>query len=244
MTVASRVAVMDEGRIVQVATPAEIYEAPNSVYVADFIGDVNLIRGTAKARPTEPAPAATATPADVPAEAPATAAAPHPDAPRAQPNAMGEWLHDTLLQPILGKREAMTEQPRQLPPPSVEEMAKAPPPTAEPEIPEGGISIHWAEGQPPIVATNGDPALDGKPVVLALRPEKLIIAKDRPNVLEGKVIDIGYLGNVSTYHVEIAGGTMVKAQMVNATRIARRDITWEDRVWVGFTATAGVVLTE
>ncbi|KID12662.1 ABC transporter ATP-binding protein [Ponticoccus alexandrii] len=248
MTVASRVAVMDEGRIVQVATPAEIYEAPNSVYVADFIGDVNLIRGTAKARPTEPAPEPSpAVPADAPAEAPATAAAPNPDTPRAQPNAMGEWLHDTLLQPILGKREAMTEQPRQLPPPSVEELAKAPPPAAEPAIAEGGIEIHWAEGQPPIVATNGDPALDGKPVVLALRPEKLMIAKDRPNrpnVLEGKVIDIGYLGNVSTYHVEIAGGTMVKAQMVNATRIARRDITWEDRVWVGFTATAGVVLTE
>jgi ABC-type Fe3+/spermidine/putrescine transport system ATPase subunit len=62
--------------------------------------------------------------------------------------------------------------------------------------------------------------------------------------LQGKVIDIGYLGNVSTYHVEIAGGTMVKAQMVNATRISRRDITWEDEVWVGFTATAGVVLAE
>ena len=46
MTVASRVAVMDEGRVVQVATPDRIYETPNSVYVADFIGDVNLIKGT------------------------------------------------------------------------------------------------------------------------------------------------------------------------------------------------------
>lgn len=248
MTVASRVAVMDEGRIVQVATPAEIYEAPNSVYVADFIGDVNLIRGTAKARPTEPAPEPSpAAPADVPAGAPATAAAAHPDTPRAQPNAMGEWLHDTLLQPILGKREAVADQPRQLPPPSAEESARAAQPAADPGIATGGIEIHWAEGQPPLISTNGDPALDGKPVVLALRPEKLTIARerpDRPNTLEGKVIDIGYLGNVSTYHVEIAGGTMVKAQMVNATRIARRDITWEDRVWVGFTATAGVVLEE
>ena len=41
MTVASRVAVMDHGKMVQVDTPAGIYEAPNSVYVADFIGDVN-----------------------------------------------------------------------------------------------------------------------------------------------------------------------------------------------------------
>lgn len=244
MTVASRVAVMDEGRIVQVATPAEIYEAPNSVYVADFIGDVNLIRGTAKARPTDPAPAAPPPDPEPPA---ARAPAPQPDTPRAQPNAMGEWLHDTLLQPILGKREAVADQPRQLPPPSAEESARAAPPAADPDIAVGGIEIHWAEGQPPLISTNGDPALDGKPVVLALRPEKLTIARDRPdrpNTLEGKVIDIGYLGNVSTYHVEIAGGTMVKAQMVNATRIARRDITWEDRVWVGFTATAGVVLEE
>jgi putrescine transport system ATP-binding protein len=43
MTVADRIAVMDKGELVQVATPAEIYEAPNSKFVADFIGDVNLI---------------------------------------------------------------------------------------------------------------------------------------------------------------------------------------------------------
>ena len=47
MTVASRVAVMDEGRLIQVATPDRIYETPNCVYVADFIGDVNIIEGRA-----------------------------------------------------------------------------------------------------------------------------------------------------------------------------------------------------
>ncbi|MTI07586.1 ABC transporter ATP-binding protein [Roseibium denhamense] len=43
MTVADRIAVMDKGELVQVATPGEIYETPNSRFVADFIGDVNLI---------------------------------------------------------------------------------------------------------------------------------------------------------------------------------------------------------
>lgn len=43
MTVADRIAVMDQGQLVQVATPAEIYETPNSKFVANFIGDVNLI---------------------------------------------------------------------------------------------------------------------------------------------------------------------------------------------------------
>ncbi|OHV75789.1 ABC transporter ATP-binding protein [Rhizobium sp. LCM 4573] len=46
MTVSDRIAVMDKGVIVQVATPAEIYEAPNSRYVADFIGDINILEGT------------------------------------------------------------------------------------------------------------------------------------------------------------------------------------------------------
>ncbi|MFN7009947.1 MAG: ABC transporter ATP-binding protein [Allorhizobium sp.] len=45
MTVSDRIAVMDKGEIIQVATPAEIYEAPNSRYVADFIGDINIVEG-------------------------------------------------------------------------------------------------------------------------------------------------------------------------------------------------------
>jgi putrescine transport system ATP-binding protein len=45
MTVADRIGVMDQGRLIQVASPPEIYEQPNSRWVADFIGDVNLIEG-------------------------------------------------------------------------------------------------------------------------------------------------------------------------------------------------------
>jgi putrescine transport system ATP-binding protein len=45
MTVADRIAVMDRGRLLQVGPPATIYEQPNSRWVADFIGDVNLFEG-------------------------------------------------------------------------------------------------------------------------------------------------------------------------------------------------------
>jgi putrescine transport system ATP-binding protein len=45
MIVADRIAVMNEGRLIQVAKPAEIYERPNSRWVADFIGEVTLIEG-------------------------------------------------------------------------------------------------------------------------------------------------------------------------------------------------------
>ena len=46
MTMASRIAVMTDGRIAQVGAPAEVYETPASRFVADFIGNVNLMDGT------------------------------------------------------------------------------------------------------------------------------------------------------------------------------------------------------
>lgn len=46
MTVATRIGVMSEGRILQVGRPADIYETPNCRFVADFIGSVNIFRGT------------------------------------------------------------------------------------------------------------------------------------------------------------------------------------------------------
>ena len=46
MTMASRVAVMSEGRFLQVGPPADIYETPQTRFVADFIGNVNLMDGT------------------------------------------------------------------------------------------------------------------------------------------------------------------------------------------------------
>lgn len=45
MTVSSRVAVMEHGQLAQVATPADIYEFPNSRHVAEFIGEINLFEG-------------------------------------------------------------------------------------------------------------------------------------------------------------------------------------------------------
>ena len=45
MTLSSRIGVMNEGEIVQIGTPTEIYEYPNSRFVADFIGSVNMFEG-------------------------------------------------------------------------------------------------------------------------------------------------------------------------------------------------------
>lgn len=45
MVVADRIGVMNAGRLAQVGTPRELYNAPNSRWIADFVGDINLIEG-------------------------------------------------------------------------------------------------------------------------------------------------------------------------------------------------------
>jgi putrescine transport system ATP-binding protein len=49
MALATRIAVMDHGKVVQVGTPSEIYEFPASRFVADFVGTTNLFEGTVTA---------------------------------------------------------------------------------------------------------------------------------------------------------------------------------------------------
>jgi putrescine transport system ATP-binding protein len=167
MTVASRVAVMTEGKLAQVATPDQIYEAPNSTYVADFIGDVNIIEGTVE--------------------------------------------------------------------------------VAEKGAPNTAVSIRWSETKDPIKATSDTPPPAASSVHFAIRPEKVAISSESPeaaNVVEGKILDIAYLGNISTYHVEVAPGVIIKAQATNVRRVSRRNLTWEDHVYLSWTDTAGVVLTE
>ncbi len=164
MTMASRIAVMDHGRLVQVGTPEEIYEQPNSRYVADFIGEVNLVEGVVTA--------------------------------------------------------------------------------AE----NGRLVIDWAEDAAPIVTRSDVAAPVGTRVTFAIRPEKITVGAEAPegaaNAWQGRIEDIGYLGNLSTYHIVGPAGRRFKVQSPNRRRVARREFSWEDRVWFAFDETAGLVLTE
>jgi putrescine transport system ATP-binding protein len=164
MTVADRIAVMNHGRIVQVATPAVIYEQPNSRYVADFIGDINLIEGKV--------------------------------------------------------------------------MAVAP----------GAVRLDCAGAGFVEAGQASDAAAPGDDAWFAIRPEKVAIGRDRPaeaglNAVEGEVWDIGYLGDVSIYHVRLPSGATVKSTVTNRTRLVERPITWADKVWLTWPRDAGVVLT-
>jgi putative spermidine/putrescine transport system ATP-binding protein len=49
LTMSDRIAVMRDGRVVQVGTPAELYEEPADAFVADFVGECNFLRGTVEA---------------------------------------------------------------------------------------------------------------------------------------------------------------------------------------------------
>ena len=83
---------------------------------------------------------------------------------------------------------------------------------------------------------------------LAVRPEKMLVHLDPPpagpNRLEGKVADIGYLGDWTTYLVELPGGRTIRAARANASRVVERPVDWDDRVWLTFAPDSAVVLTK
>ncbi|MCD2183381.1 ABC transporter ATP-binding protein [Rhizobium sp. GN54] len=163
MTMADRIAVMSHGNVIQVATPAEIYEAPNSRFVADFIGDVNILEGKVKAAGN------------------------------------------------------------------------------------GRIEI---AGDDFTVRTVGDaaPAI-GTGAAFAIRPEKLKVSRAAPadaaiNASEGEIWDIAYLGDMTVFHVRLPSGKVVKTSMLNAQREVENPIGYDEKVWVSFAETAGVVLKD
>lgn len=87
----------------------------------------------------------------------------------------------------------------------------------------------------------------GSQVKVAIRPEKVMIATTPPeqkrNVTKGIVRDIGYLGDVSIYHVELKSGKIVLATQPNLVRLAERTVTWDDEVYLLWHAENSIVLT-
>jgi putrescine transport system ATP-binding protein len=63
------------------------------------------------------------------------------------------------------------------------------------------------------------------------------------NAVAGQVAEIGYLGDLSIYKVRLDDGFVIKAAAANLTRLIERPIGWDDRVWLSWSADAGVILT-
>jgi putrescine transport system ATP-binding protein len=155
---ASRIAVMNHGRLSQIGAPADIYERPNSRFVAGFVGTANLIEGELVAG------------------------------------------FNALCLAI---------------------------PDAEQPIPlSGEIDL---------------PA--GSRIALALRPEKLLLSRERPRgtAVAATVQSVGYEGNRSTIHLATASGRRLRANVPSMTA-ATFDRGAE--VWAGWSPGDAVVLVE
>lgn len=87
----------------------------------------------------------------------------------------------------------------------------------------------------------------GSQVKVVIRPEKIMISttppEQRRNTIKGVVKDIGYLGDVSIYHVELKSKKIVLATQPNLVRLAERPVTWDDEVYLFWRAENSIVLT-
>ncbi|MBB2699259.1 ABC transporter ATP-binding protein [Rhizobium phaseoli] len=164
MTMADRIAVMSHGKVVQVATPAEIYEAPNCRFVADFIGDVNIFDGKVTTSGN------------------------------------------------------------------------------------GAVEISVDSDFTIRIAAPDTPAV-GSTVGFAIRPEKIRVSRAAPanapvNAARGEIWDIGYLGDMTVFHIKLASGQFVRASSLNARRSVEDPFTYDQDVWVSFDQDAGVLLKD
>ena len=170
MTMATRIGVMSEGKILQIGRPREIYETPNCRFVADFIGTVNLFKGQV----------------------------------------------------------------------SVDE--------ADHVVIESAECRHYI--------SHGITGTHGMQVDVAVRPEKMCLqttaplaserdsaAEDGFNQVQGVITDIAYLGSLTTYHVRLASGLVLKVTQTNAARHTSVPLGSGDPVWVWWGGSDVVVLT-
>ncbi|MFT6591137.1 MAG: putrescine transport system ATP-binding protein [Rhodoferax sp.] len=171
MTMATRIGVMNEGRLLQIGRPIDIYETPNCRFVADFIGNVNLFEGTLEVD---------------------------------QPD------HVLITTPECR---------------------------------------HYV--------SHGITGTRGMAVGVAVRPEKMMIQQQPPrdeerespaqvgfNLVHGVIKDMAYLGNLTTYHVQLDGSSVViRVTHLNDARFEATQLTWNDPVYVWWYGSDVVVLT-
>ncbi len=167
MTLSTRIAVMDAGEFVQIGTPTEIYEFPETRFIANFIGSANMFEGQ-----------------------------------------VVEDGADHVI--VKGNKH---------------------------------------EGQ--FYIDHGMSIKEGAKVWVAVRPEKIKISKSPPaesgpNQLRGIVHDVGYLGNISTYRVQLGNEKIVEITHPNQSRpkSGQHEVDWEDEVHLTWEPSSAVVMTK
>jgi putrescine transport system ATP-binding protein len=167
MTVASRIGVMQAGRLAQVASPRLLYEEPASRWIAEFVGDINLFEGEVKTREAH------------------------------------------------------------------------------------RLSVSTRDASE-LVATAPQRALASSAVCVAIRPEKIRLARRGPavdtamghaiNRMEGVILDANYLGGTTIFNVRLDNGPVVRAAVANTARLDVDGYGIGQRVVAWFTPDDCVVL--
>jgi putrescine transport system ATP-binding protein len=170
MTMATRIGVMSEGKILQIGKPAEIYETPNCLFVADFIGTVNIFKGNV--------------------------------------------VVDAADHVVIASADCK----------------------------------HYV--------SHGITGTEGMQVHVAVRPEKMSIQTEPVtdaqrelaaeigfNLAQGIITEMAYLGSLTTYHVKLGSGLVVKVTHTNDARHGSSSLTWGDPVHVWWSGSDVVVLT-
>lgn len=164
MTLSTRIGVMENGALAQVGEPREIYEFPQSRFVADFIGSVNVFEGRV--------------------------------------------IDDS----------------------------------------ESHVRIRCKETGCEILVSHGISCTENQKLWVAVRPEKMTISRERPdmghNLVKGVVDEIAYLGNQSVYRIKTDSGLTLRVTRSNLSRHDEDAISWDDVVYLSWSASAGVVLTQ
>jgi len=175
LSVSDRIAIMNQGEVLQIDTPHEIYESPATNFVAKFIGETNLYDGTIL-------------------------------------SVEKVKLHDF---------EGVTEY------------------MAEVEIPELGI----------IKVTDVDEIHAGQKVSFTIRPEKIVITKEKPttkrddiNLLQGVVDEPIYSGFQTKFYVQ-TDKTIIRVIKQHANYSDEGpDIRWKDSVYLSWSAIDGYIV--
>jgi spermidine/putrescine transport system ATP-binding protein len=176
LSVSDRLAVMNQGDILQIGTPHEIYESPATDFVARFIGETNLFDGTVTS------------------------------------------VEKIKLQDYEGVTEYM----------------------AELDIPELGK----------IKVTTVDEVKTGQLVSFTVRPEKIVITKEKPatnrediNLLQGMVDEPIYSGFQTKFYVKVTDKTIIRAIKQHANYSDEGpDIRWKDSVYLSWSALDGYIV--
>jgi spermidine/putrescine transport system ATP-binding protein len=180
LSVSDRIAVMNQGDVLQVGTPHEIYESPATDFVARFIGETNLFGATVAGveKLNQPSPAA----------------------------GMG------------GDTEYM----------------------ADLEVPGLGR----------IKVTTVDQVAPGQKVSFTVRPEKIVISKERPstkrediNLFQGMVDEPIYSGFQTKFYVKVRQNVMIRVVKQHAKYYDEGpDIIWKDDVFISWSANDGYIV--